>query len=75
MNDMVKMIFITFCFFVHWTNVASAAEGLTHREPCAGGKHVDYGHGRVSITQPGHTAPSGGENRNCPYIRMCNIVS
>ena len=27
-HDMVKMIFINFCFFMHWTKVASALEGL-----------------------------------------------
>ena len=27
-HDRVKMIFIMFCFFVHWTKVALALEGL-----------------------------------------------
>ena len=27
-NDRVKMIFITFCFFMQWTKVTSALEGL-----------------------------------------------
>ena len=33
-NDRVKMIFIFFCFFVHWTKVTSAAEGLTFSGRC-----------------------------------------
>ena len=27
-DDRVEMIFITFCFFVHWTKVTPALEGL-----------------------------------------------
>ena len=30
-HDKVKMIFIFFCFFVHWMKVISAAEGLKPR--------------------------------------------
>ena len=30
-HDRVKMIFIIFCFFVHWMKVISAAGGLSHR--------------------------------------------
>ena len=29
-HDRVKMIFIIFCFLVHWTKVTSAAKELSH---------------------------------------------
>ena len=29
-HDLVLMIFIIICFFVHWTKITSAAKGLSH---------------------------------------------
>ena len=38
-HDRVKMIFIIFCFFVHWTKVALALEGLRRTYRTKGTDH------------------------------------
>ena len=66
-HDRVKMIFINFCFFVHWKKVALALEGL--KCPPAGLDYAftypsDYSH--VEFTRPqGSTFPGAYAPRFC----------
>ena len=48
-HDRVTMIFIIFCFFVHWTKVTSASEGLKGYTILANSGNNSFGNQNVPL--------------------------